>query len=99
VRAFSTHGSIVIRKRATERGEVFAFYTWIGVKALAVDAMLRSGVIGYNLIGTMRAKLMSVIYPPAVTMVRMITRVCVSASTYFTYSVWHNTNNLLLNFL
>ncbi len=55
MRTVETHAAGIVRIRATKGGKVFILDSRKGVNVIAVDAMLRIGVFGYRLVGTMAA--------------------------------------------
>lgn len=60
------------------------------IRLCGVDTVYSKYVVCYVWICTMTTQLMSVIYPIAVAMERIITWVMVCTPAYFTCSVWHN---------
>ena len=58
-------------------------------RVVRIDAVYRLWVIGNFLFRTMTTQLMRIVNPPAVSVLRIKTRVVVGTSTYFTYSVSH----------
>ena len=90
MRTIGTHIDSIVWKWATQRSEVFTFYARIGVKSFAVDAMLSGRIVSNTLVSTMAAQFVGFIYPPTVTMFRIVARVIIRTTTYFTYSVSHN---------
>jgi len=92
MRTVETHTTGIVWIRTAKRRKVFIHDSWEWVNAIAVDAMLRLGVVGYRLVGTMAAQLVSVIDPPAKAMNGMITGIIFGASAHFANSVGHIDN-------
>jgi len=90
VRTLITHITVFIRKRTTKSSKVFSLNARIRVEAFTVYAVLGCRTVGDLRICTMTAKLMGVINPPAHTMLWVVARILIRASTYLTNSVRHN---------
>ena len=87
MRTFGTHGTVIIWERTAERGKVFTLNTRIWVESFTVNTMLGGRMIRNLWVCAMTTQFVSVIYPPAVTVFRIVARVIVRASAYFAYSV------------
>ena len=90
MRTISTHIASIIWKRTPKSCKVFTLYTRVGIKSITVNTMLRGRMVRNLRICAMTTQLMRVVHPPTVSIFRIVTRVIVRASAYFTYSVSHN---------
>ena len=90
----TAHFTILIRKWTPKGCKVFTLDARERIYAISVNAVLCCRVFCYFFVGTVTTQLMGVIYPPAHSIIGMVTRIVVRTTANFTYSVTHTAFNL-----
>lgn len=94
MRTVSAHITILIRKWTPKGCQVLTLDAREGIYTVCVNAVLCCWVFRYLFFSTVTTQLMGIIYPPAHTIIGMVTWIVVCTTANFTYSVTHTVFNL-----